>query len=99
MSSFIKPINFSRMYLEQNRVSGTDGEKVKILVSEMKEATEVNHRQVMAPSPLKPIIDAGATDTKVAMVLDGMQRVSEDAMAPEGPRDPVIPALRKLNII
>ena len=95
--SAIKPINFAQMYLQQNRVSGSDLKRMEILVDGMKEATDANHRQIMAPSPIKPLIDAGSISRKVEIVLDGAQEVSEAALNSTPPK--MATALKKLNII
>ena len=87
------------MYLDQNRISGSEMERMKILVDGMMDNTSANQRQIMAPSKIQHIIDAGSTSTKVKTVIDGANEVAEVALSSEKVSGPMASALKKLNIL
>ncbi len=98
--SVIKPINFARMYLDQNRVSGSEFKRIEILVDAMKDNVDANQKQTMAPSKIQHIIDAGSTSVKVKTVLEGANDVANVALSPEKPDGPVFAGpLKKLNVL
>lgn len=95
MSNTIRPNDFVKVYLKENKEAGARGSQVDLLLTEMHATTEASLKQAMAPSPMKEVLDAGAKGTQVQVVLDEMEKATKAAIA----SGPLASPLKKLNII
>lgn len=97
--SSIKPINFVKVAQQENVEAGSRGKQVGRLINDMHLTNRSNLNQVLSPSPIKHVIDAGAKGTQVKIVVEEMDSSAKAAMSSDPPKIIMATPLKKLNII